>query len=123
MKVFDGIELGPDLGYRFWIRVDELRSAVPCQLIDMAAIAGIDYTRIKNQRSANRLPKLEDAYQISRVLNCSMSYLVTGILENSKVPEKIQPFINALSKASDDDLELVRRVLRMEEPAGKRKDA
>ncbi len=91
MKVFDGIELASDLGFRFWIRVDELRSAVPCQLIDMAAMAGIDYTRIKNQRSANRLPKLEDAYQISRVLNCSIAYLLTGIRDDASIPEKLQP--------------------------------
>ncbi len=123
MKVFDGIELASDLGFRFWIRVDELRSAVPCQLIDMAAMAGIDYTRIKNQRSANRLPKLEDAYQISRVLNCSMTYLVTGITENSKVPEKIQPILHALHRASDEDLALVRRVLRIEEDEVKSKNA
>ncbi len=123
MKDFDGIELGPDLGYRFWIRVDELRAAIPCQLIDMATMACIDYTRIKNQRSANRLPKLEDAYHIARVLNCSIMYLLTGITENCNVPEKIQPFIHALNKASDEDLELVRRVLRIEGHAVKRKDA
>ncbi len=123
MKDFDGIELGPDLGYRFWIRVDKLRATVPCQLIDMATLAGIDYTRIKNQRSANRLPKLEDAYQISRVLNCSIAYLLTGIREDASIPEKLQPLFDALHKASDDDLELVRRVLRIEDYEAKSKDA
>ena len=123
MKVFDEKELGPDLGYRFWLRVDELRSMRRCQLIDMAIDAGIDYTRIKNQRSDNRLPKLEDAYHIARVLDCSITYLLTGALDSDAIPKRLQPFIRALTQASEDDLELVRRVLRIEEEAPKSKDA
>lgn len=114
MKVFDKKELGPELGYRFWLRVDELRSLRQYQLIDMASEAEIDYTRIKNQRSANRLPKLEDAYQIARVLDCSIAYLLTGATDGESIPKKLQPFMKALVGASEDDLELVRRVLRIE---------
>lgn len=119
MKVFDEVKLGPDLGYQFWLRVDKLRASIPCQLIDMANMAGIDYTRIKNQRSANRLPKLEDAFYISKVLRCSMSFLLTGIHDNGAGPEELQPIINALKKASEDDLELIRRVLRIEKDTKK----
>ena len=92
-------------------------------MIDMAIDAGIDYTRIKNQRSDNRLPKLEDAYHIARVLDCSITYLLTGALDSDAIPKRLQPFIRALTQASEDDLELVRRVLRIEEEAPKSKDA
>lgn len=102
-----------DLGFRFWKRVDGLRGKR--QLKEIAEIAEIDYTRIKNQRSDNRTPKLEDAYRLSRVLGCSVSFLITGVESDNKIPGNLIPIMKALKSASDEDIVLVKRILRIQD--------
>jgi transcriptional regulator with XRE-family HTH domain len=102
-----------DLGFWFWKRVDGLRGKR--QLKEIAEAAEIDYTRIKNQRSDNRTPKLEDAYRLSRVLGCSLSFLITGVESDNIIPGNLLPIINALKTASEEDIHIVRRILRIPE--------
>ena len=62
--------------YELWQRVDKLRRDTP--LTDICKETGIKYTRVRDNRSANRLPSLEDAYAIARYLRCSVDYLLIG---------------------------------------------
>lgn len=62
--------------YRLWERVDRLRRDIP--LTDICKETGIKYTRVRDNRSANRLPSLEDAYTLAEYLKCSIDYLLTG---------------------------------------------
>jgi transcriptional regulator with XRE-family HTH domain len=100
-------------GFMFWKRIDDLKNKSRFETIkELAEFAGIDYTRIKNQRSDNRLPKLEDAYNLAKALATSTDYLISGE-HNSTIPEKISPIIPLLIASSDEDLELIKRVLRI----------
>lgn len=62
--------------YKLWERVDKLRNDTP--LTDICKETGIKYTRIRDNRSANRLPSLEDTFAIAEYLNCSIDFLVRG---------------------------------------------
>ena len=63
-------------GYVFWKRVDAMRKT--SSLSSICKATGIKYSRIKENRSDNRLPCVEDLYLLSEYLGCSMEYLLTG---------------------------------------------
>lgn len=65
-----------DKGYDFWKRIDAIRKTKTLSSICNAT--DIKYSRVKDNRSDNRLPSLEDAYKIANYLGCSMEYLLTG---------------------------------------------
>lgn len=112
-----------DLAYQLWKRIDGvLASKGFSTLKELSLEIGVDYNTFKSWRSRNIIPKTLDMLHISQALRIPMDSLLVGVVYKN-VPEKLETIIDALHKASDDDLELVRRVLRMEEPAGKRKDA
>lgn len=62
--------------YGFWKRIDE--SNPFATLTRLADESGINYQRIKRNRSDIRLPSLEDAYLLSAHTGVSMEYLLTG---------------------------------------------
>jgi transcriptional regulator with XRE-family HTH domain len=100
-------------GFGFWKRVDELRARSRYTTMkDLADDSGLDYVRVKNQRSDNRLPKIEDACKLSRALFTSVEFLVTGE-DPAKLPEHVRDIVNRLLIADDVDLALVRRVLKL----------
>ena len=94
-------------GYLFWKNVDKILGQQ--KLIDAAEKAGINYRTIKNQRSDSRLPRLEDAFKIAQSLGTTVEYLMTGETEQDRC-----------LIASDDDLALVERVLRIEPDCGEK---
>ena len=62
--------------YFFWDNVD---NALGHQsLATMAREVGLNYKTLKNQRSLQRLPGLEDSYLIAQHLGVSLEYLITG---------------------------------------------
>ena len=67
-------------GYVFWKRVDAMRKT--SSLSSICKATGIKYSRIKENRSDNRLPCVEDLYLLSEYLGCSMEYLLTGKTES-----------------------------------------
>ena len=71
--------------YSFWKNFDSALSAQT--LKSVADKAGLNYRTIKNQRSAVRLPNLDDAYALSQVLCVSLEYLLTGKDSSSISPE------------------------------------
>ena len=70
------------LGYNFWKNLDACKGRV--SLADLAKKISLNYKSILDQRTSNRLPKLEDAYRIALELNVSVEYLLTG--ESSSLP-------------------------------------
>ncbi|MCH3916760.1 MAG: XRE family transcriptional regulator [Spirochaetia bacterium] len=79
-------------------------------LKSLSEAAGISYKNMKDQRSLDRLPKLEDAYAIATVLGVSVEYLLTG-KNKFVIPAAIQDIITRLSRASEDELNMIRRLL------------
>lgn len=98
------------LAVAFWNRVDKLWQ--DRSLKDFSASTGIDYVLLLNWRTKKRLPSLEHACSISTLLGTTIEYLVTG--EDPDAPaERIQQIVKRLESADDVDIELVRRVLHM----------
>lgn len=62
--------------FEFWRNVDIAREDMTMR--DICKEGKLVYQRIADQRSENRLPKLEDAYVIATLLGVSMEYLLTG---------------------------------------------
>lgn len=71
-------------GYELWKRIDALRGCIP--LSQICKETGIKYTRVKKNRSDNRMPGIEDIYTLAQYLGCSMEYLLSG-KDNSASPE------------------------------------
>lgn len=63
-------------GYVFWKRVDAMRKTN--SLSSICNATGIKYSRVKENRSDNRIPCVEDLYLLSNYLGCSIEYLLTG---------------------------------------------
>ena len=61
--------------YQFWKRIDSLRDV---SISEISKISGINYQRLKEQRSSQRLPCGEDLLSISKALNVSIEFLLTG---------------------------------------------
>ena len=62
--------------YAFWRNFD--RFSANKTLKAVTEIAGVNYRTIKNQRSAVRLPNLDDAYALAKALKVSLDALLTG---------------------------------------------
>lgn len=93
----------------FWNRVDELWGAKP--LKELAVKSQVDYILFLNWRTKKRFPDLVTACYLAFTLNTRLEYLVLGIehFEN----ENLREISNALKTASEEDLVLVKRVLRI----------
>ena len=59
----------------FWNRVDENNSST---LKELCTRAGVDYKRVMHNRTDCRVPKAEDMLNLSKSLNVSIEYLLTG---------------------------------------------
>lgn len=107
-------------GYCFWKNVDKVLGQQ--KLISIAEKAGVNYRTIKNQRSGVRLPSLDDAFKIAKVLGVSLEYLLTGNQIDAKYPPRIERIIERCMNADNEDLSLVERVLRIDSPSGEKSD-
>lgn len=95
-------------GKNFWERVDNLNPFTSIK--KLANVANIDYNTIKKQRSELRYPKVDIIISISKVLNCSVDYLVTGEVEIKKnYPVQIEKIADKLCMVSEEDLTLIKR--------------
>jgi len=104
-----------DLAYHLWKRIDRiLTSKGFATLKELSLSIGVEYNTFKTWRSRNTIPKTLDMLRIAQALKTPIESLLIGF-EHNRVPDELDPIIDALSKAPEDDLELVRRVLRIEE--------
>ncbi len=65
-------------GYEFWQLVDALNLNKYRTAKALAFASGLDYSKIKQQRTDNRIPKAEDLLSLARSLGTSVEYLLTG---------------------------------------------
>ena len=107
-----------DRAYAFWTRVENRKSGT---FLDLATSAGISYKYLKDQRSANRLPKLETAYALAVALGTSVEYLMTGI-ESISYPTRIKKIADHLCTISSHDLDTVETMV-MAIPASQTKSS
>lgn len=61
-------------GFYFWKRIDEIKGSMSIK--DISELSMIPYGTLKNQRSRNIIPKMEDVFTISKVLDVSMDTLM-----------------------------------------------
>ena len=100
------------LAVAFWNRVDKLWQ--DRSLKDFSASTGIDCVLLLNWRTKKRLPSLEHACSIAKVLSTTIEFLITGE-DPGALPERINDIVQRLQVADDVDIALVRRVLHMPE--------
>ena len=97
--------------YAFWCNLDRILGKQTLKSISEKA--GLNYRTIKNQRSAVRLPGLSDAFMLASALGVSVERLLTG-KERDSFPPRIQTIAMRCLVASDEDLTLIERVLRID---------
>lgn len=100
----------------FWDRVD--MNNPYNTLTKLIANTNIDYVNLRRQRFDNRIPKTLDVYELSKALGTTMEYLLTGIEEKKEppLPPRIRRIVlNLMHIATDEDLLLVERILRIDE--------
>ena len=78
------------LAVAFWNRVDKFWQ--DRSLKEFSAASGVDYVLLLNWRTKKRLPSLEHACAISKVLGTTIEYLVTGE-DPDAPPERIQQIV------------------------------
>ncbi len=66
--------MNENAGFYFWKRIDEIKGSMSIK--DISELSGIPYGTLKNQRSRNIVPKMEDVFAISETLNVSMDTLM-----------------------------------------------
>lgn len=99
-----------DIAVLFWERVDALSKSR--SLKEFAYSVDVNYTLLLNWRTKKRLPALEQACRIAKVLGTTVEFLITG--RDPEIPSAhLRDIVRKLETSSEFDLELVRRVLRL----------
>ena len=65
-----------DKAFRFWQRIDSLNK--DGTLLNLCRRSGVDYNRVKHNRSDCRIPKADDLLLLSRGVGRSIEFLLTG---------------------------------------------
>ena len=74
-------------GYKFWKQIDSLNPYGSAAAL--AKQMGVTYYAMKQWRADSRIPKAETLLQLSRVLNKSIEFLLTGD-EKPRYSERIE---------------------------------
>ncbi len=92
----------------FWQKVKEELEYNLITQKELAEKIGISYNTLQSWITKDRLPDAEQALKISRQLNTSVEYLVTGKTEEKNgISQKLQEMIPKLNHLSDENLELI----------------
>lgn len=90
--------------FKFWKNLDIVLGNKT--LKTLSEEANVVYCTMKNQRSANRYPTVDDSYRMAKALGTTVEYLLTGESEQLACPE-------AKAVQEDGNLQaLVRAVMR-----------
>ena len=76
-------------GQEFWQRVDGVLHHKKMNYRILCKKTGIEYRSINTQRTRHALPKAEQLYTMSSLLNVTMEYLLTG-KKSSDISEEAQ---------------------------------
>lgn len=96
----------------FWTRLEREKNRSKISSRQIALQAGISESTFKQWKGNGRLPKAEDLIKICKVLNVSIDYMLTG--KDMMYNERVMEIAQACSRASEEDLQLVERILRIE---------
>lgn len=98
-------------GYEFWKVVDACN---PYKTIrGLCEATGLGYWNVAQQRSKDIIPKADVLLTISKALNKSIEYLLTG-QESKEYPTRIDAIARAcLYSATGEDLLAIERILRL----------
>lgn len=104
------------LAINFWSRVDNACNALGITKQELCRKARLNYGSIINKRSQNKLPNLEESYAISKTLDRSLDWLLTGKeakMENGYVctDEYLLPIIYRLSMANKRQIDAISLIL------------
>jgi len=78
------------LAMNFWGRIEQAQQLEgKGNLKSICHSAGIPYQTVINQKSAARLPSLENAHKLASILDCSMDWLLSGNTTLESDNEKI----------------------------------
>jgi len=97
-------------GFEFWKQVDIVRGQK--SLRNVADECHLNYQVVKDQRSDNRLPKLEDAVAIARVLGVSVESLLSSqpAIQSHHSPE-VEEIARKLESLPMEELYMVGRMV------------
>lgn len=95
--------------FYFWNRIDDLLGKRTVK--SLAEESGLNYRTIKNQRTLDRFPGIEECYKLATALNTTVEYLLTGDKQLAGCPEaeavKLDPNLQALVRAVQRDPRLL----------------
>lgn len=100
-------------GKTFWNRVDFELGEIDKTLMDLSKATKIVYGTMTDSRKRGALPKAEIIFKISRYLNVSVDKLLVNS-EPSPMTKRIDRIRRACLVASEEDLILVERILRID---------
>lgn len=102
-------------GYAFWSQIDSINTFGT--LKELAEAATVNYVRMRNQRSDNRIPGSEDLYGLSKALNVSMEYLLTGETPSTYTPRtpQVKAIFDGILHATQAELDIIYRIIVKEE--------
>ena len=96
-------------GFDFWKEVDKLNKFSTTK--ELAEVGGLNYVRMRNQRSEGRIPGSVDLLLISKVLGVSSEYLLTGQGDSPPRHTSYDDIIARLDIATPEECDMVRRML------------
>lgn len=113
-------------GAVFWMNVDAILSDKKITLREFCASTGISYHTISTQRVRHSIPKLEQLLEMGDVLNTSIEKLIYGSKgkeERTIFPARVMTIAMRCMVASEEDLTLVERILRIDPHDGEKSSA
>lgn len=113
-------------GAVFWMNVDAILSDRKTTLREFCASTGISYSTISTQRVRHSIPKLEQLLEMGQALNTSIEKLIYGSdYEEDRIvfPARVMTIAMRCITASNEDLTLVERILRIEPDDGEKSSA
>ena len=102
-------------GDTFWIRVENELNSTGRTIRELSSAMNIPYSTIIDARRRKSYPRADIMFKISRFLGLT----VDALLSSSEIPQSLQR-INRIRRAclvaSEEDLQLVERILRLDSP-------
>ena len=113
-------------GAVFWMNVDAILSDRKTTLREFCASTGISYSTISTQRVRHSIPKLEQLLEMGKALNTPIEKLIYGSdYEEGRIvfPARVMTIAMRCITASNEDLMLVERILRIDPYDGEKSSA
>lgn len=101
-------------GYAFWRNVDKLLEDHKITYKELSLVTGIEYRAVTTQRNRHSIPKAEQLLIMAEFLKVSVDSLLRDDAKISPEAQRIEKIKKACWLASEEDLLLVERILRID---------